>query len=472
MPTESAAPPPQNQKSKSKYSKKKGRKGKTVSLRNSTLIMDNMDQAQELFEDELYKAVNQQAVERLIGAIARRLPEELSLDPEQLSELEWEDIEEQIVAEINEIYNKRRARFNYDERLGGLVERLENLFRYDLFVETTSRELKQVFSSPALPEIKSIDQTAWRSIGNQVNIFIDRKKIAADPAINLLGENQTLLAEALSELDPGAYNLSSADWETVKSAIKDHLAAFYDKWLVVQIISALRLMSQERKTVFSKGKKATQTSNWFSYRHYAARSLESKQPGEIKEAVLAHLLGAHQARTGVYGVKVWSKLSPDWSISDLPDLVHTYLKEELDSPTYQAYEQAFIRDIRPGDQDIFIRQIGRYELSEYYREIFLRVISSLWVEYITEMEALRVKIGLEAYAQRDPLVAYKTQASEMFQVLFSNMQRDVVSRMFKSRGIFKGEKEERLAMILKVREARKDHLSETQSEAALASQGA
>ena len=79
------------------------------------------------------------------------------------------------------------------------------------------------------------------------------------------------------------------------------------------------------------------------------------------------------------------------------------------------------------------------------------------------MEALRVKIGLEAYAQRDPLVAYKTQASEMFQGLFSNMQRDVVNRMFKSRGIYKGEKEERLALILKMRESRKDSLSEEQA---------
>jgi preprotein translocase subunit SecA len=46
------------------------------------------------------------------------------------------------------------------------------------------------------------------------------------------------------------------------------------------------------------------------------------------------------------------------------------------------------------------------------------------------MEALRVSIGLEAYAQRDPLVQYKTKAFEMFQDLMRDIRLSVVSRMF------------------------------------------
>ena len=60
----------------------------------------------------------------------------------------------------------------------------------------------------------------------------------------------------------------------------------------------------------------------------------------------------------------------------------------------------------------------------------LRVISELWVEYLTQMEALRVSVGLEAYAQRDPLVTYKARASELFQELIANTRRGVVTRMF------------------------------------------
>ena len=60
----------------------------------------------------------------------------------------------------------------------------------------------------------------------------------------------------------------------------------------------------------------------------------------------------------------------------------------------------------------------------------MRVISELWIEYLTQMEALRISIGLEAYAQRDPLAQYKLRATEYFQQLFQDMRTSVVSRMF------------------------------------------
>ena len=65
-----------------------------------------------------------------------------------------------------------------------------------------------------------------------------------------------------------------------------------------------------------------------------------------------------------------------------------------------------------------------------YRQLLVSVITQLWVDYLTQMEALRVSIGLEAYAQRDPLVQYKSRASELFQELLSNMRMEVIARMF------------------------------------------
>jgi len=57
----------------------------------------------------------------------------------------------------------------------------------------------------------------------------------------------------------------------------------------------------------------------------------------------------------------------------------------------------------------------------------------LWVDYLTKVEALRVSIGLEAYAQRDPLVQYKGRASEMFQQLLEDVRALVISRAFAAR---------------------------------------
>ncbi|MDO9349203.1 MAG: hypothetical protein Q7T47_07940, partial [Anaerolineales bacterium] len=64
------------------------------------------------------------------------------------------------------------------------------------------------------------------------------------------------------------------------------------------------------------------------------------------------------------------------------------------------------------------------------RQVLLGAITELWVDYLTRVEALRVSIGLEAYAQRDPLVQYKSQASEMFQNLLGEIRAAVISRIF------------------------------------------
>jgi len=69
-------------------------------------------------------------------------------------------------------------------------------------------------------------------------------------------------------------------------------------------------------------------------------------------------------------------------------------------------------------------------LNEVRRQLLLGATSELWVEYLTRIEALRVSIGLEAYAQRDPLVQYKTRASEMFVQLMEDIRGLVVSRAF------------------------------------------
>ena len=75
-------------------------------------------------------------------------------------------------------------------------------------------------------------------------------------------------------------------------------------------------------------------------------------------------------------------------------------------------------------------ELGKSALTEVYRQLLLGVITELWVDYLTQMEALRVSIGLEAYGQRDPLVEYKSKASELFQNLLKDMRSGVILRMF------------------------------------------
>ena len=48
------------------------------------------------------------------------------------------------------------------------------------------------------------------------------------------------------------------------------------------------------------------------------------------------------------------------------------------------------------------------------RLLLLQTIDRLWVEHLTAMDEMRQGIGLQAYGQQDPLVAYKREARDMW----------------------------------------------------------
>ena len=64
------------------------------------------------------------------------------------------------------------------------------------------------------------------------------------------------------------------------------------------------------------------------------------------------------------------------------------------------------------------------------RLVMLRSIDSLWVEHLTAMDEMRQGIGLQAYGQTDPLVAYKHEAHDMWDQLLLNIQNQIARSIF------------------------------------------
>ncbi|MFN2134930.1 MAG: hypothetical protein ACK2UK_03195, partial [Candidatus Promineifilaceae bacterium] len=134
----------------------------------------------------------------------------------------------------------------------------------------------------------------------------------------------------------------------------------------------------------------------FSYVFLTAGYLQDRPEGEVTEEVLDHLAEAEDALVLAWGQGELSKRG-----------------EQLEA-----------------QDDAKAREVGRQVLNQVHRQLLLQAITEQWVEYLTRVEALRVSIGLEAYAQRDPLVQYKSQASEMFQGLLADIRSLVISRVF------------------------------------------
>jgi preprotein translocase subunit SecA len=64
------------------------------------------------------------------------------------------------------------------------------------------------------------------------------------------------------------------------------------------------------------------------------------------------------------------------------------------------------------------------------RIVMLRAIDSLWVEHLTAMDEMRQGIGLQAYGQQDPLVAYKREAHDMWTQLQGNIRNRIVRSIY------------------------------------------
>ena len=76
------------------------------------------------------------------------------------------------------------------------------------------------------------------------------------------------------------------------------------------------------------------------------------------------------------------------------------------------------------------RAMGEETMRTLERLVMLRVLDQLWVEHLTEMDHMRHGIGLQAYGQRDPLIAYKTEGYRMFQQLLENIEYDVAHMIY------------------------------------------
>ena len=60
----------------------------------------------------------------------------------------------------------------------------------------------------------------------------------------------------------------------------------------------------------------------------------------------------------------------------------------------------------------------------------LRVVDEYWMDNIDAMEDLKQGIGLRAYGQHDPVIAYKEEGYEMFQAMVGAIREETVRRMF------------------------------------------
>ena len=96
---------------------------------------------------------------------------------------------------------------------------------------------------------------------------------------------------------------------------------------------------------------------------------------------------------------------------ETPDIVE--VSEELANKVHEKYEAKE-------------KDFGEKEIRELERVVVLKVVDQKWMDHIDNMEELKNGIGLRAYGQKDPVVQYRIEGTDMFDEMNENIRLDVV----------------------------------------------
>jgi preprotein translocase subunit SecA len=106
-------------------------------------------------------------------------------------------------------------------------------------------------------------------------------------------------------------------------------------------------------------------------------------------------------------------------------------KAQFETRTVDENGQFLIEKIK----DAYERKSSHEEptaVKSLERYIILNAIDRLWQEHLYAMDALREGVYLRGYAQKDPLIEYKTEAYDMFVELMANIKNEVLHNLFRS----------------------------------------
>ena len=134
-----------------------------------------------------------------------------------------------------------------------------------------------------------------------------------------------------------------------------------------------------------------------------------------------------------------SKFSGDWNMAHLNEEIRrivpfrqmiTIPEEEKDKISPEELSERIIQDAKKMYEAKEEELAPEERVREIERVIMLQVVDQHWTEHIDLMDQMRQGIGLQAYAQKNPLDEYKIASYDMFEELAMNIQEDTLKAMF------------------------------------------
>ncbi|MCR4999310.1 MAG: preprotein translocase subunit SecA [Lachnospiraceae bacterium] len=188
-----------------------------------------------------------------------------------------------------------------------------------------------------------------------------------------------------------------------------------------------RVNNEQREMVYAQRRRVLMGENMKSQIQDMIRNVIENSVNMVLNGVPKNEWDLHELNQVLLPIVPLQKLSADRvaDVNDVPALIDKLEDEAL--KLYEAKEAEF-----PEAE----------QFREVERVILLRVIDRKWMEEIDDMDQLRQNIGLQAYAQRNPVDEYKMASYDMMDAMNDAIQTETVTIMYRIRIEKKVEREE------------------------------
>lgn len=104
-----------------------------------------------------------------------------------------------------------------------------------------------------------------------------------------------------------------------------------------------------------------------------------------------------------------------------------------DYPTPESRKQYVLSVGEEGFQNMLQKFPDMDVFNTFASTVFLKIIDKYWVQHIDALSHLKEGISLQSYGQRDPKVAYRSEAYEMFDDMLDMIRASVISILYSAK---------------------------------------
>jgi preprotein translocase subunit SecA len=174
------------------------------------------------------------------------------------------------------------------------------------------------------------------------------------------------------------------------------------------------VVNQQREVIYSQRRRILSSPNlreiildmvFETIRNAVAAATASEDPNEWDLSTLHGAMRAIMPLPATMTAARWQGMSPQ------------EIEDELIALAERLYDEK-------------TRTLGPELMHQLERAVMLRVVDNLWVRHLTDLDTLREGIGLRAFGQQDPLVAFKREAYEMYARLLESIKHDIVHAIY------------------------------------------